>query len=372
MIRVRSIVPALASAVRRLPRASAFALPAVALALLTPAAAHADAPPDVPEVEGRTPGLPPAYLLYEGEGVSVAYHPAARERVRALLPRLESMRDRLRATLGAHVLEQVEIRVAALSAEMAHLSPGDTAARSRVAVFRAQKLVVVTAEESQDGDGLDELVSHGLAHLALGEATRGRRVPGWFDEGFADATSGTEARARLEALAVAALRHEIPSIDGLDRSDPSTSPIERRAVAADLVSWIRERNGGAGAAVFAVTLAEGSSSRAALETAAGSTVDEIERGHRETLGRRFGFAPVLLVAAIAWLVIATISLARRGRRAIGPGREDAPPERTAPVSRDKRTPASPIPARAMRDADGAPVEPGVPKVRRSGGWHTLH
>ncbi len=370
---------------RLLAPEGAAALPVVALTLLAPLDAFAvERPVDAPEVDARTPALPPEYLMVATEWASVGYHPSARERVRALLPHLDGMRARLRAATGAEVLAGVEIRIAALALEMQHLSPGDPIVPGRVVAYPRQKLVVVAAEPQDAGDDdLAELVTHGLAHLALGEATHGRAVPPWFAEGFADATSGTGSRERLEALALSALRRDVPSIEALGGTDPALSrplaPITRRAVAADLVEWLEERGSGTGVAAFAAGVAREATPRQAIEAAAGVPLDAVERGHRESLARRFGFAPVLLLAAMAWLVMATISLARRARRALAARRHEGQSEPPMAMPRARRRAASLV-ARASRDSTAAAAQageavsadPGVPKIRRDGGWHTLH
>lgn len=364
---------------RLFPAHGAAALPAMVLALLTPVVATAEpAPVDAPEIDSRTPSLPPEYLVVEIEWASVGYHPSTRERVRALLPRLDDVRRTLARATGSSpsgasgLLAGVEIRVAAIALEMQHLSPGDVVVPGRVVVFPRQKLVVVAAEpESAGDDELVELIAHGLAHLALGEATGGRPVPAWLAEGFADATSGTGSTERVQALALAALRRDIPSIAALERGDPSVPPMARRAVAADLVSWLEQRGDGTGVAAFAAGVAREAPPLRALEAAAGASIDSIEHDHRESLARRFGFAPVLLLAAVAWLVVATVSLARRARRAMAVRRQepasDPPP---ASVRVRRRPPA--LAAHVPRDAEAVATDPGVPKVRRDGGWHTLH
>jgi hypothetical protein len=365
--------PARRLAHRLFPARGAAALPAVALALLAPAVASAETPPvDAPEIDARTPPLPPEYLALATEWASVGYHPSTRERVRAVLPRIDEARRRLAAATGAEgALTGVEIRVAAIALEMQHLSPGDTVPAGRVLAFPQQRLVVVAAEPDDGEDDLGELIAHGLAHLALGEATSARPVPAWFAEGFADATSGTASRRRLQALALAAMRRDVPSIAALRHGDPSVSPVTRRAVAADLVSWLEERGRGTGIAAFAAAVARDAPPERAIEGAAGAPIDAIEDAHRESLARRFGFAPVLLLAAVAWLVVATLSLARRARRALAARRAEAALEPAAPPARARRR-APGLAPHVTREADAVASDPGVPKVRRDGGWHTLH
>lgn len=366
--------PARRLAHRLFPARGVAALPAVALALLAPAAAGAEpAAADAPEVDGRTPPLPPEYLVLDTEWASVGYHPSTRERVRAVLPRLDEARRRLAASTGSEgVLRGVEIRVAAIALEMQHLAPGDVSVAGRVLAFPRQRLVVVAAEpDDAGGDDLGELVAHGLAHLALGEAAGGRPVPAWIAEGFADATSGTGSRERLEALAVSAMRRDVPSIPALESSDPAVPAIARRAVAADLVAWLEERGDGTGVAAFAAGVAREATPRAALEAAAGAPIDAIERAHRESLARRFGFAPVLLLAALAWLVVATSSLVRRARRSLAARQRDVPIE-AAPISVRTRRRTPTLAPHVTRDAETVASDPGIPKVRRDGGWHTLH
>lgn len=364
---------------RLFPAHGAAALPAVVLALLTPAPAAAEPlPVDAPEVDSRTPSLPPEYLVVETEWASVGYHPSTRERVRALLPRLDDVRQTLARATGTStrgnggLLAGVEIRVAAIALEMQHLSPGDTVVPGRVVVFPRQRLVVVAAEPEDAGDDeLIELIAHGLAHLALAEATAGRPVPAWLAEGFADATSGTGSAARIQALALAALRRDVPSIAALEAGDPTVSPMARRAVAADLVSWLEQRGDGTGVAAFAASVSREASPQQALEGAAGASIDAIERDHRESLARRFGFAPVLLLAALAWLVVATLSLARRARRVMAARRQDPQIDPT-PISVRARRRAPALAPHVARDPEAVASDPGVPKVRRDGGWHTLH
>ncbi len=340
------------------------------MALVAPdLALAATRPADAPEVDARTPPLPPEYLVYEGDWATVGYHPSARERVRALLPQLDGMRARLRASLGVAVLETVEIRVAAIALEMAHLSPGDQDGTGRVVAFHDQRLVVVAAEPGARGTDLAALVAHGLAHVALDDATAGRPVPAWIAEGFADDTSGTASNDRLEALATVALRRELPTTDDLARSQGA--PWAHRAMSADLVRWLGQRSEGRGVAVFASSVAEGASPDRALEIAAGASLPTIEREHRESLARRFGFAPVILLAALVWLVVATVSLARRARKTRTAPREEVVAAISLAPARARRADRNLV-ARASREVDVAAVEPGVPKIRRDGGWHTLH
>ena len=80
-----------------------------------------------------------------------------------------------------------------------------------------QRLVLLNSARLEEApEGWDTLLRHELAHLALFEAVRGRRVPEWFDEGYAIWVSGgLSCRASLRIRLAIVTDQEIFSLQFL-------------------------------------------------------------------------------------------------------------------------------------------------------------
>jgi hypothetical protein len=347
--------------------------------------------PEAGVARRRAPELTPEYATIEEQGIKLVYHLLARERAHVLLGRALAIRAELTALLGREVLGAVEIRVAAMPAQMAALAPPELPAGAPAAAFRDLHLVVMSLGSPipQETGDLEQHLRHELAHLALDEAVDGKDVPRWFHEGFAIHVSGEDASARAEALCVAALRDRLLGLRDVAARFPEgpASGSIAAAEAAELVRFLAASRGRFSALVG--QLAEGptcpdgsrdacpaatASFDRALSIAYEGTLDQIELGFRKELARRYSFVPVLLGATLLWVLVALGVTVRKRRleaqRVASAGERRVLGAAARLLSRDP--PAPHLPAEIDELAQAMPPEPEIPKVEHDGRWYTLH
>ncbi len=346
-------------------------------------------PYDAPRVEtarAHIPPLPPEYLTHDEGWIRLSYHPSARERVRPLIEDADAIRNALAAELGREVLRSVEVRVAAVPAEMARLAPGDVPSYAPALAYGELHLVVMSLSSpiSLEPPDLEEVFRHGLAHLALDEALGGASVPRWFAEGYAVHASGEDGGGRVQALAVASLRQRLLGVRELESSFPDEAPQASIAFAeaADLCRFLLHEDRRDSFPVLMERLRAGEPFEQALTAAYAADLGTLEQAWRRDMARRYSFAPVLAACGGLWLLLAGIALVRRRRRrTAAAARETRRARRTevlAARARDRARPprALTIGDRLIEESDelGEAIlpDPEVPKVEHDGRWHTLH
>lgn len=299
------------------------------------------------------------YFVEDHDGFRIAYHPAARERVRDVAPKLDAIRAELASLVGARVLADVEIRVAALPIEVDRLAPVVSGPAHGGVTLVSQSLIVVSLAGSEAaGEDLEESLRHHLAHLAVAEATRGGDVPPWFEEGFAVAFARSRSWSRYAELELATLAGDPPSLAELQgsRRDARTE-----ALAADFVRFAREEEA---IAPLLQRLREGSSFDAAAEEAFGVDPSSIERAWRRDVMRRYGILPLAVLGALLLLAVLTLRWAHKRRLRRKERRErNAHRARSRVLARRRETKVR-VPAHV--------VDHEVPRVEHDGSWHTLH
>jgi hypothetical protein len=356
-----------------------LALAAVLTMLTSSGAASAEParPRDAPQVAAsvEVPPLPPEYLVYDGGWLQLAYHPSARERVRPLIEQADDVRASIRDDLGKDVLEHVNVRVAAVSGELARLAPAEPPAGTSAIAFGEHSLVVLALSSplSAEPRDLDATLRHLLAHVALDEAAEGTAVPAWLHEAYAVESSGEAETLRAQTMALASLRQELLPLRNLGVDYPESLPHASiaRAQAGDFVRFVRdqdERRLG--------PLVDGFRAKGTLEGAIahayGVDVATFEGAWRRDVARRYSFLPIMLGGALVWLLVATFSTLRRARRA------RASEEREEEPAHEVETTVVHVAPRVVDDSD-EPIEPRllpmaaeVPKIEHDGRWHTLH
>lgn len=318
-------------------------------------------PSDVPAAsDDRTPEVSTEYFVETHDGFTVAYHPAARERVREVVPKLSPIRDELSRLLGVAVLEEVELRVAAVPVELDRLSPPtfDAVASHGGFSFPERRLVVVSLEGADSaGEDLELALRHQLAHLAIVEATRGASMPAWFDEGLASHFAGAHTVSRWTELELATLSGDPPSLAELGRGEGPRA----RAIAADF-SRFAESEGAIPPLLDGVR--RGLPFERALESAFGADASHIDRAWRRDGTVRYGVIP-LSILLVSCFVLAL--LVRRHRRRAK--------ERSASASRHIHHRRARHYARRRETKIRVPVhvaDRDVPTVEHDGRYHTLH
>jgi len=328
--------------------------------------------------DAKVPDAPDEYLSSEVDGFKVVYHPATRERVRALLPELDGIRAELVRELGVEVLAEVEIRVAALPLELERLAPPrENGAWTAGGAAFADKHLIVVAAHAGTADELEPAVRHLLAHVAFEEAANGATVPLWFQEGFAVHFAGDDRATRAETLELATLKGEPPTLPRLEHVKLDA---RGAAYAADFVRFAsRERTSLPG---VVSGLRSGLPFDRALETAFGADTSSIDGAWRDDMARRYAFLPTIVLGAFLFALVFVVGLVRRSRRAVeAPSRAIkkrrsragvSPTEGRIAIIHRADADATPIAeaAAVFPESHGKPLE--VPKIEHDGRWHTLH
>jgi hypothetical protein len=359
-------------------------------------AAGGERPYDAPIVDGQRPGLvdphasgsgrrataapelTPEYASIEEQGIRVVYHLLARERAHSLLARAVVIRAELGAELGRDVLGTVEIRVAAMPAQMAALAPPELPPGAPAAAFRELGLVVMSLGSPlpQEPAELEEHLRHELSHLALDEAVADHDLPRWLHEGFAVHASGEDAAQRAESLCVAALRDRLLGLRDVAARFPEGPPggSIAAAEAAFFVRYLVEPPQRPRFAMLIDRLREGEPFERALTAAYDGDLDQIDQRFRKEMARRYSFVPVLAGATALWMVVAAAVILRRrklaAQRARVAGERRALGAAARLLMRDP--PAPRLPAEEDEIAQAMPPDPEVPKVEHDGRWYTLH
>jgi hypothetical protein len=369
--------------------AAFFAFAAV-LALALPVRAEGPRPPDAPLGAGKRsaepPPLPAEYREIDQDGIRFAYHPSTRERIRPFFERVGAIRATLAALVGVDVLRRVEVRVAAVPAEMVSLSPGEVPADAVSVAFFEPRLVVMSVVGPSSSVPLDveSTLTHALAHLALDEATGGADVPVWFHEGFAFNVAESGDLSSRRALVDAAVFGRFLTLDELPPAAGRGGLGD--AQAGDFVRFLAaSRDGRSMQSALPRVLRQVKDGepfeRAVVAALGAADRATVEARWSDDRARRYAFVPVLVVLLGAVGVVAAIWIA------VGRSRRVRIAAATAARARREQASATPKPARppakvaaaarlaAGRGRDAAihiPRDPDVPKVEHNGEWHTLH
>ena len=294
------------------------------------------------------PPLPAEYVTEEASFWHVGYHPSARERIRSVMPRLSEMRDELRMALGSDVLEDVEIRIAGLDAEMVRLTPREVAPPPTGAVFVEQHLVVVSAADaarrrspkSRDGDSLPNgpTCSFGGREPKERVGARRRQHRGSRRKCWRRRRNERSEPQTARNHSVVVRRRVRDSLRARTRGDSRRNALSRPPPAGRCLtsrSWVsawaakttkmltRQTSSVSSArptrapALPAVVekVSGGSDLDEAIATAFGSDRAGVDRAWRRDMAKRYGLFPVLALSLALWLALWVVGLVRR-RRAI--------------------------------------------------------
>ena len=284
------------------------------------------------------------------------------------------------------MLRHVEVRIAAVPAQMVQLAPGDVPASVASIAFADVHLVVMSdvSPLSSSPPDVEALFTHALAHLALDEALEGGApVPAWFHEAFATHAEDTAWLARTQTLASAALSGTLLDLGEVAAFSSDSAPSSvANAQAVDFVRYLeaqRDPKNGRGALPALVrALSQGEPFDHAVVTfTQSSDRASLDARWRGSLTRRYAVVPALLaLLAAAGLALGAWVAVRRSRRA----RAQARARRERPTPARKPVKVSGKVAAVARVAAGrgkdaafhVPRELEVPKVEHNGEWHTLH
>jgi hypothetical protein len=334
--------------------------------------------PDVPVVaNGARVVLPPLPASYEIQHLgwwSIAYPAALRDRVRPLIDKADGWKADLTTDFGQDVLTQpVEIRVARTWDEMTTLVPRELGVLPYAAgeTYLPYRFVLLSVTEPESGDAtdLETVLHHELSHVALFDATGGRHVPLWFNEGLAVYESGEHPVLRMKELWDATLFRQLLPLADLDRRFPERQDQVNIAYAesADVLRFLLHGKDRLRFVNLLEKVRRGSSFDVALGDAYGTDMRRLEYQWREACAKRNTFAPMLASGSFVWVFAfaAMVVGYRRKRR-----------EAQATLARWEKEELAEASAAAVEDdatlTDPSRAHAGLPKIEHDGGWHTLH
>lgn len=200
------------------------------------------------------------------------------------------------------------------------LTGGRMPSWSAAATYPATRTIVL-----QRTPDLPRVLRHELAHLALHTVVR--RVPRWFDEGYAAYAAGEWDR--LEALRVnwALLRGSAPTLRDLDkaiREGGATQAEASYAMATTAVLMLNRLGGERGLAPLLRNLQRTTDFDLALRATYQLTLYQFEEQWRRDLRRRYGWLFVLSSLTLFWAFAGLLLVALwMRRRKLERGRRDA-------------------------------------------------
>lgn len=187
--------------------------------------------------------------------------------------------------------------------------------------FPAPGVILLPApgsEAARETAALAGVLRHEWAHLALAEAVPGRRLPRWFDEGYAEWATGHWNPARGWHLRLLLATGRLPRMDRLSLDWPRDRDGAEIAylLAASAVAWIAEESGEHGLRRIIERTREPGGFDEALRATLGLTPGQFEEAWRRHVRQRYGWAFVASNALIVWSAGALLLLGlHSGRRA---------------------------------------------------------
>jgi hypothetical protein len=183
--------------------------------------------------------------------------------------------------------------------------------RAGVAIPAARMLVMPSGEGPRvlDAEGRRTL-RHEWAHLGLHAYLGDLRAPRWFDEGYAQWTSGGFDATEAWRLRVLLALGRAPPMDSLALRWPSGREEARTAylLAASAISLLLEPAGERGLELFFARWREGRSFDDALRATFGVTPGQFEEDWKRHVRSRYGWLLVLSHSTVFWMVLALVLL----------------------------------------------------------------
>jgi MYXO-CTERM domain-containing protein len=348
--------------------------------------------PTLPPKSLRAPEPPRDWLVETHGWLRIVYHPSLYESVKSLVRDADSLRDRLTMILGQRVLDTVEVRVAASPEGMASLAPAEAPPPIPASGVAYSPLhLVLLSQKSPDtfeATSIDEAFRHQLAHLALFDATAGRSLPRWLQEGFAVGLSGENHLKRIYTLCISQVRGKTLSLSQLEAFADEPSLVQLAyAESADFARFLTGDRDRERFALMIARLRAGDPLERAVSESYPLDLRALEHQWRADLSRRYLATPLLVGTSAGWALVAVglvVAWRRRKRR-----NQDLLRRFREEVALDLRAEA--IAAAAVRaevehgeHARLLVVEQGaghvvyiveqkaVPKVEHDGEVHTLH
>jgi hypothetical protein len=339
------------------------------------AAAPLEAPRDEAVAKDPIPPLPANYVTKNLGWMEISYPPVAAERVQSILQEANGWKAEIEEAFDQPVLQHVTVRIAPTFADMARLAPPDAPPPSYASgvAYHGLHFVLMTmmSPRGPEAVDLDETLRHELAHVAIEDATGGKHIPVWFNEGVAIWLSHESPYDRLTALGQATMQDRLIPISDLDRSMPA-NPFEVNvgyAEAGDFVQFLLRKSDRLRFTSMIDRVKEGQPFDRAVAEAYNADLRKLEMEWHHKLEQRFSVLPVLLGGSLIWvgvmgLVIWAWVKRRRRTKAILARWEREEALEDARIARAQ--------AEADKDTPPSSIIKVTLKTEQDGHWHTLH
>jgi Peptidase MA superfamily len=224
--------------------------------------------------------------------------------------------DRARATLdaiaadlpGLAVPRRVEIRLVVDAEDLWRAAPpGRRPPPWAIGLaYPSEGIVVAAYRRGPVPSSLDSVVTHELAHLALGAAL-GERAPRWLHEGFSYLHSSDFSLDRTRTLTGMAWTGDVIPLAELDRSFPAAENAAARAYAEsyDFVAFLARR-GRWPFREFLAKLARGTPIDKAARAVFAAGIADLFDEWRESLRQRYMALPAGMLGLAIWVFAALL------------------------------------------------------------------
>src|SRR5439155_10127383 len=157
-----------------------------------------------------------------------------------------------------------------------------------------------------DAPSAEDVFRHELAHVALFDATAGRPLPRWLDEGFAVHATGERSLSRWHTLWRAEVSGPWLSVAQLESfPDEPTLAHVADAESADLVRFLSREEDHARFVAFLARVRGGDAIDRAAADAYGANLPTLEHRWHEDVTRRCVTVPLAVAGALGWGLAAT-------------------------------------------------------------------
>jgi len=261
-----------------------------------------------PTAVARAGELPTDWERIETEHVTVHVPEGSAGAGRAIAADADRVMAELLTLTGLETPEDhVDAYLAETRKSFAAIQPGDPPTWAAGTAYPDRGLIFVLLRTRGEKTPR-HVFAHELAHVVLHWTFGETEPPRWLDEGLAQVAAGEFSLQTHTILTRAAVGGGLIPLSRLTRSFPS-DPVSARVAYAesrDFVLYIRHRFGDQAVADIIREIAAGRDVDAALLTATGVPMEELEAAWAGRLSRRYGWLPVLGGSGSAWSVAAVL------------------------------------------------------------------
>jgi hypothetical protein len=285
---------------------------------------------------GLPPGMEPVGAI-RAERVSVYYWPGdslrAERAMRTLqaYSRLPALPPDIPNDASLFLAPSEEIFVALIGSSVPEWGAG-------VAIPSLRRIVIPAYPSARTrGGGEEWVIRHEWAHLGLHQYLEGLRIPRWFDEGYAEWSSGGWDAMEGWRLRLAIAGGRLPTLDSLTLAWPRDRATAELSylLSATAVEYMTRESGERGLELFLRHWRESENFDTSLRVVYGVTLSGFEEGWIRYVRRRYGWLLTLANSLVFWGVLALLLMAlflirrRRDEDRLETLRATEPPDRPA-------------------------------------------